>query len=125
MTTATLPVRARRSGDAGTRHGSAGAATTPTAAEATVTEPMIWAADAGWKDDFRRLWAALGVSLLGLEVTAFALPLTAALVLGATPLQMGLLAAAGQAPFLLLSLPAGAWVDRRRRRPLLIASDLG
>lgn len=70
-------------------------------------------------------WAALGVSLLGLEVTAFALPLSAALVLGATQLRMGLLATASQPPFLLLSLPAGARVNRRRRRPLLTASDLG
>ena len=79
-----------------------------------------------WRNaDFMKLWAALSVSLVGTEVTALALPLIAALALGATPLEMGLLAAAGQAPFVLVSLPAGVWVDRVRRRPLLIATDVG
>ena len=54
-----------------------------------------------------------------------ALPLTAALVLEATPAQMGILEAAGALPSLLLGLFAGAWVDRRRRRPILIAADVG
>ncbi len=75
--------------------------------------------------DFRKLWAALSSSLLGSEITLLALPLLAALTLGASPVQMGLLAAAGQLPFLLVSLPAGIWVDRARRRPILIATDLG
>src|SRR5215210_3761779 len=74
--------------------------------------------------DFRRLWAAQTASLFGSEITALALPLMAVLVLGASPLQMGLLAAAGTAPFLLCSLLAGVWVDRRRRRPVLIAADI-
>src|SRR5215204_3637119 len=74
--------------------------------------------------DFRRLWAAQSASLFGSEITALALPLMAVLVLDASPLQMGLLAAAGTAPFLLCSLLAGVWVDRRRRRPLLIGADL-
>ena len=50
--------------------------------------------------DFLRLWAALSVSLVGSEVTLLALPLAAALTLHASAFQMGLLAAAGQAPFL-------------------------
>lgn len=79
-----------------------------------------------WRDrDFVKLWAALSVSLVGTEITALALPLIAALSLDASALQMGVLAAAGQMPFLLLSLPAGVWVDRVRRRPLLIGTDLG
>jgi MFS family permease len=78
-----------------------------------------------WRDaDFLKLWAALSVSLMGTEITALALPLIAALSLDASPLQMGVLAAAGQLPFFLLSLPAGVWVDRVRRRPLLIGTDL-
>lgn len=52
------------------------------------------------------------------------LPLTAAL-LAATPVQMGLLAAAETLPFLLIGLPAGAWVDRWRRRPVMVLADLG
>src|ERR671910_1046821 len=74
--------------------------------------------------DFRRLWGAQAASLFGSEITALALPLMAVLTLDASPVQMGLLAAAGTAPFLLCSLLAGVWVDRRRRRPVLIAADI-
>lgn len=81
---------------------------------------------ANWSSDFRRLWAALTVALFGTQIATLALPLTAALTLGASPLQMGMLATAGQLPFLLCSLPLGVWVDRAaRRRPLLVAADLG
>jgi len=72
-----------------------------------------------------KLWAGQAVSIFGTEVTSLALPLTAALLLKATPLQMGLLGAVGLAPYVLFSLVAGVWVDRLRRRPLLIAADLG
>src|SRR5215210_4900662 len=74
--------------------------------------------------DFRRLWAAQTASLFGSEITALALPLMAVLLLNASPGQMGVLAAAGTAPFLLCSLLAGVWVDRRHRRPMLIGADL-
>jgi predicted MFS family arabinose efflux permease len=74
--------------------------------------------------DFMNLWAAHSASLFGSEITALALPLMAVIMLDATPVQMGVLAAAGTAPFLLCSLPAGVWVDRRRRRPVLIGGDL-
>src|SRR5918997_1928683 len=74
--------------------------------------------------DFRRLWAAQSASLFGSEITALALPLMAVLLLDASPVQMGLLAAAGTAPFLLCSLPAGGWVDPRQRRPVLIVADI-
>ncbi|MGH2598190.1 MAG: MFS transporter [Dehalococcoidia bacterium] len=75
--------------------------------------------------DFLRLWAGQSVSVAGSEMTAFALPLIAALTLDAGPGQMGLLLACAYAPDLLVSLPAGAWVDRVRRRPVLIATDIG
>jgi MFS family permease len=58
-------------------------------------------------------------------VTRDALPMIGVLVLRASPLQMGLLSAAGSAPVLLVGLLAGAWVDRLHRRPILIAADLG
>ncbi len=75
---------------------------------------------------FRRLWAALTVALFGAQVSALALPLTAAVWLGASPFQMGMLAAIGHAPWLLCSLPLGVWIDRARRlRPILVAADLG
>ncbi len=82
--------------------------------------------DGLWRHtDFLKLWAGQTVSLFGSQVTLLALPLTAVLVLQATPEQMGFLGAAEFLPFLLLTLFAGVWVDRRRRRTLLIAADLG
>jgi MFS family permease len=75
--------------------------------------------------DFLKLWAAQTVSLFGTQVTTLALPLTAVLVLHASAGQMGLLTALSTLPFLLIGLFAGAWVDRMRRRPILIAADLG
>ncbi len=74
--------------------------------------------------DFLGLWAGQTVSLFGSAFTTLALPLTAVLVLGATPWEMGLLAAVGGAPWFLFGPFAGVWVDRARRRPLLIATDL-
>ena len=74
---------------------------------------------------FMKLWAASAISDVGSQVTMVALPLIAALSLGATPWQMGLLSAAGSAPILLVGLFAGVWVDRLRRRPLMIAADVG
>jgi MFS family permease len=75
--------------------------------------------------DFRMLWAGETVSLFGSEVTELALPLVAVLVLDAGAGQMGLLAAARFAPFLLVTLPAGVWIDAHRRRPVLIGANLG
>ncbi|MBO3746312.1 MFS transporter [Streptosporangiaceae bacterium NEAU-GS5] len=74
--------------------------------------------------DFRRFAAADAISKLGSQVTFVALPLTAALTLEATPFEVGLLTAAETVAFLLVGLPAGAWVDRIRRRPVLITADL-
>jgi MFS family permease len=79
-----------------------------------------------WRDrDFLRFWAAQGVSQMGTQVSLLALPLIAALTLDASPFEVGALAAAGQAPILLVGLVAGAWADRRHRRPLMMAADLG
>jgi MFS family permease len=75
--------------------------------------------------DFRRLWSAQAASLIGSQVSFLALPLLVTLTLNASPLQIGILAAAGALPALLFGLFAGVWVDRLRRRPLLIAADLG
>ncbi|HET7768855.1 MAG TPA: MFS transporter [Chloroflexota bacterium] len=75
--------------------------------------------------EFLKLWAGQTVSLLGSQITGLALPLTAALALEASPTQMGVLNAANTLPFLLVGLFAGVWVDRLRRRPILIAADIG
>jgi MFS family permease len=73
---------------------------------------------------FRRFWLGESVSFLGNQVTELALPLTAVLVLGAGPDQMGFLTAAGFLPYLVFGLLAGVWVDRRRRQAILVGVDL-
>lgn len=79
-----------------------------------------------WREpQFLKLWGAQAVSLLGSQVTFLALPLTAVVALDATAAQMGALTAASAVPSLLVGLYAGTVVDRRRRRPILIAGDLG
>ncbi len=74
--------------------------------------------------DFLKLWGGQTASMLGTQIGLVALPLTAALHLDAGPGQMGLLTAAGTAPYLLLGLPAGVRIDRRCRRPVMIGADL-
>src|SRR5215469_18301320 len=75
--------------------------------------------------DFRKLWIGQTISQIGSNITGVGLPLTAVLVLKASPLQMGFLSGAGAAAVVIFGLFAGAWVDRLRRRPILIAADLG
>ncbi|MDB5033225.1 MAG: transporter [Chlorobi bacterium] len=74
--------------------------------------------------DFRRLWIGGTISQLGSHITRSALPILGVTLLAATPAQMGMLTAIGTAPALLAGLFAGAWVDRLRRRPVMIISDL-
>jgi MFS family permease len=75
--------------------------------------------------NFLKLWAGETVSVFGSQITLLALPLTAVLVLGATPAEMGILGALEMAPFLFISLFAGVWSDRWRLRPLMILADIG
>jgi MFS family permease len=75
--------------------------------------------------DFLRLWAAHTVTQIGAQVSFVAIPLAAVLVLDASPVQMGVLTAIGSIPALVLGLFAGVWVDRLRRRPILILADVG
>lgn len=75
--------------------------------------------------DFVRLWAGESVSMIGSQVTQFTLPLVAVLSLDATVFQVGILNSLRFVPVLLLSVFAGVWLDRRRRRPVLIACALG
>src|ERR687886_484930 len=82
--------------------------------------PSIWGNRAS-----TRLWLAQVVSNAGSQITNLALPLTAVLILGATPAQMGVLGVASSLPNLCFGLLAGVWVDRIRRRPLLVGADLG
>ena len=73
---------------------------------------------------YRRLFASILISSVGGQVTMLALPLTAAVLLKATPTQMGLLTAVELAPFLLFSLPSGVWLDRVRKLPVYIGGEL-
>jgi len=74
--------------------------------------------------DFRRIWASLTITSFGAQITNLALPLTAALMLHATPMQMGILVALETLPFALVSLHAGVLLDRVRKLPVVIGSDV-
>ena len=73
---------------------------------------------------YRRLWTSILISSFGGQVTMLALPLTAAVLLHASPTQMGLLTAMEMVPFVLFSLPAGVWLDRVRKLPVYIAGEM-
>jgi MFS family permease len=73
---------------------------------------------------YRRLWTSILISSFGGQVTMLAIPLTAAVLLHATPTQMGWLTAVELMPFVLLSLPAGVWLDRVRKLPVYVAGEL-
>ncbi len=75
--------------------------------------------------DFRRLWLGEGISLVGTQVSLLALPLVAVTDLHASTFEVAVLTATEMVAFLFLGLPAGAWSDRMRRRPVLIVGDLG
>jgi hypothetical protein len=74
--------------------------------------------------DFRKLWAAQAVSGFGARITREGLPMMAVIGLAATPGQLGVLAALSTAPALVVGLAAGGFVDRTRRRGILIGADL-
>jgi MFS family permease len=79
-----------------------------------------------WRNgDFLRLWSAQTISQFGSQITFLALPLAAILVLHASAFEVAALTAVEWTPWLLFSLPAGAWVDRLPRRRVLVVTDLG
>ena len=69
------------------------------------------------------LWTGQSISELGSQVSGLAIPWVAAVVLHVSPFEFSLLGVFGLLPFILFALPAGVWVDRLPRRPILIASD--
>ena len=73
---------------------------------------------------YRRLWTSILISSLGGQVTMLALPLTAAVLLHASPTQMGLLTAMEVLPFVLFSLPSGVWLDRVRKLPVYVVGEV-
>ena len=74
--------------------------------------------------DFLNVWAAETISVFGSQFYLIAMPLAAVIVLDATPFEMGLLFAVEMSPFLLFGLFAGVLADRRRRRSIMIISDV-
>lgn len=79
-----------------------------------------------WQNsNFLHLWSAETVAQFGSQLSLVAIPLIAAITLHANALEMGILAASGQAPRLLIGFFAGAWVDRLRRQPIMKAMDFG
>ena len=72
---------------------------------------------------YRRLWTSILISSFGGQVTMLALPLTAAVLLHATPTQMGLLTFTEILPFVLFSLPSGVWLDRVRKLPVYVVGE--
>ena len=73
---------------------------------------------------YRRLWLSILTSSFGAQITMLAIPLTAAVLLQATPTQMGLLTSMELAPFILFSLPSGVWLDRVKKLPVYVAGEL-
>jgi MFS family permease len=72
---------------------------------------------------YRRLWSSILISSFGGQVTMLALPLTAAVLLHASPTQMGFLTAMEIIPFVLFSLPSGVWLDRVRKLPVYVVGE--
>lgn len=87
-------------------------------AQSSATRDTLWR-----RADFRNLIAALGISHLGAKIAREALPLAAVLALGAGPLAMSGISVASTVPTLLMALHAGAFLDRVRRRPVMILAD--
>jgi MFS family permease len=86
----------------------------------------VWPSGGLWRHpDFLRLWSAQTISQFGSQVSQLALPLAAILVLDATAFEVAFLGTVEFLPFLLFALPAGVWVDRLRRKPILVLGDLG
>ncbi len=85
--------------------------------------PMLDSDDLLRDATYRRLWTSILISSFGAQITMLALPLTAAVLLHATPTQMGLLTAMEIAPFVLLSLPTGVWLDRVHKLPVYVVGE--
>ena len=86
----------------------------------------LWPRGGLWRHpDFLKLWSSQSISLLGTEISQLAIPLAAILVLDASAFEVAAVGVAEFLPFLLFALPAGVWVDRLRRRPILVIADVG
>jgi len=86
----------------------------------------LWPRGGLWRHaDFLKLWSAETVSQLGTQITVLALPLVAIVTLDVSAFKVALLGVVDFAPFILVSLPAGVWVDRMSRKQILVVADVG
>ena len=86
----------------------------------------LWPTGGLWRHaDFLKLWSAESVSQVGSQITGLALPLVAVIVLDVSPFEVSALVVIEFLPFILFAIPAGVWVDRLRRKPILVIADLG
>jgi MFS family permease len=88
-------------------------------ATAAPHRPTLWR-----QGDFMKLWTGQTISQFGDEITELAIPLLAIGALGAGPAEFGVLGVVRFLPWIFFTLPAGVWIDRMRRRPVLIGADL-
>ncbi|MGA3030179.1 MAG: MFS transporter [Candidatus Limnocylindrales bacterium] len=92
----------------------------------TDAAPVVTPRASLWRHrEYMKIWSAATISQMGSQVSLLAIPYIAAKVLNASAFEVALLGAAEMLPFILFTLPAGAWLDRVRRRPVLIAADIG
>src|SRR5437763_6127215 len=90
------------------------------------TLSRLWPQAGLWRHgDFLKLWSAQTVSQFGSAVSQVAIPLVAVLTLHASAFEVAALSTVEFLPFLLFTLPAGVWVDRLARRPILVIADAG
>jgi MFS family permease len=88
--------------------------------------PRVWPQRGLWRHgDFLKLWSAESISQFGSQITGLALPLLAVLVLDASAFEVSALFVIEFLPFILFAIPAGVWVDRLRRKPILVIADVG
>ena len=86
----------------------------------------VWPRSGLWRHGhYLRLWGAQGISAFGSQITLLALPLVAILTLDATAFEVAALTAIEFVPFIFFGIPAGVWIDRLRRRPILVLTDIG
>ena len=86
----------------------------------------LWPQHGLWQHaDFLKLWSAQTISQVGSQISGLVLPLVAVLTLHASAFEAAALSVVDFLPFLLFTLPAGVWVDRLPRRPIMVIADVG
>ena len=96
----------------------------PSPSEISVAAPRPPRRSLWRQPDFMKLWTGQTISQFGDEITGLAMGLVAINTLGAGAFEMGVFGVLRFLPWILFTLPAGVWVDRMRRKPILVASDL-